>query len=48
MDENAVAVGPGETAELTYTFHEAGELIMGCHVAGHYLAGMRGTIIVES
>lgn len=42
----AVHVAPGETAELTHTFTEAGETIIGCHQPGHYEAGMRLTISV--
>jgi uncharacterized cupredoxin-like copper-binding protein len=46
-ESNAVAVGPGQTEELIYTFDEPGELLIGCHVDRHYEAGMRGTIVVE-
>jgi uncharacterized cupredoxin-like copper-binding protein len=45
-DDAAVSVAPGETATLVYTFEEAGELLYGCHVPGHYAAGMVGTITV--
>ena len=34
-------VDPGDTGELTYTFAEAGEYLIGCHQPGHYEAGMR-------
>jgi P-type Cu+ transporter len=44
----AVDVPPHETVTLVYTFDEPGELIYGCHVHGHYEAGMKGTIMVES
>jgi len=45
---NAVEVAPGETKTLVYTFNEeSGELLYGCHVPGHYDAGMMGTITVE-
>ena len=37
----AVTVEPGETAELTYTFDEAGEIEIGCHQPDHYDAGMK-------
>jgi P-type Cu+ transporter len=43
---NAVSVAPGETATLVYRFDEPGVLLIGCHVPGHYAAGMRGTITV--
>ena len=46
-DPAGIAVKPGETKELTYTFAEAGETLAGCHVAGHYGAGMKATITVE-
>lgn len=41
-----VSVGPGETKELTYTFESAGQTLAGCHVAGHYGAGMKAVITV--
>jgi uncharacterized cupredoxin-like copper-binding protein len=41
-----VSVGPGETKELTYTFESAGSTLAGCHVAGHYDAGMKAVITV--
>lgn len=47
-DEPAgIAVKPGETKELTYTFAEAGQSLAGCHVAGHYGGGMKAQITVE-
>lgn len=45
-DPAGIAVKPGETKELTYTFTEAGETLAGCHVAGHYGGGMKATITV--
>jgi Cu+-exporting ATPase len=50
MDEdegNAVLVPAGKTATLIYTFDQPGTLFYGCHVAGHYAAGMEGTITVQ-
>jgi uncharacterized cupredoxin-like copper-binding protein len=41
-----VALPPGRTATLTYTFHAPGTLMYGCHVDHHYEAGMEGTIHV--
>lgn len=41
-----IAVAPGETKELTYTFAEAGATLAGCHVAGHYAGGMKAAIAV--
>jgi Cu+-exporting ATPase len=43
----AVDVPAFSTVTLVYTFDDAGDLIMGCHVPGHYAAGMRGTISVQ-
>lgn len=45
-EPNGIAVEPGETKELTFTFASAGEWIAGCHVPGHYRAGMKATIDV--
>lgn len=42
-----IGVKPGETKELTITFPTAGALIAGCHVSGHYAAGMKAIIEVE-
>jgi uncharacterized cupredoxin-like copper-binding protein len=42
-----VGLVPGEQGELTWTFSEAGSVLYGCHVAGHYDAGMVGTITVS-
>ncbi len=44
---NAVTVHAGESAELTWRFpDEATTVLIGCHVDGHYEAGMRGTVTV--
>jgi Cu+-exporting ATPase len=43
----AVKVAPGETATLVYRFAKPGTLLIGCHVPGHYAAGMTGTITIE-
>jgi uncharacterized cupredoxin-like copper-binding protein len=45
-EPEGIAVKPGETKELTYTFAEAGGALAGCHVAGHYGAGMKAEITV--
>jgi uncharacterized cupredoxin-like copper-binding protein len=45
-EPNAILVEPGQTKELVYTFEAAGETLAGCHVPGHYPAGMRATIRV--
>lgn len=45
-DPAGIAVGPGETKELTFTFPQAGATLAGCHVVGHYGGGMKATITV--
>ncbi|HEX2882977.1 MAG TPA: hypothetical protein VHQ42_00225 [Candidatus Limnocylindria bacterium] len=45
-DPNGVAVDPGATETLEYTFGEAGELLAGCHEQGHYEAGMVASMTV--
>jgi uncharacterized cupredoxin-like copper-binding protein len=47
-DPNGVDVPAGTTVRLVYTFAEPGTLEYACHVAGHFAAGMRGTITVTS
>ena len=42
-----ISIAAGDSAETTYTFDEAGELIFGCHLPNHYDYGMRGTITVR-
>ncbi|MCA1726672.1 MAG: multicopper oxidase domain-containing protein [Actinobacteria bacterium] len=38
----------GSTKEATITLDEPGTLLYGCHVEGHYDAGMVGTLAVEA
>jgi uncharacterized cupredoxin-like copper-binding protein len=45
-DNDALSVEPGEAGELTHTFEEPGELLIGCHEPGHYEAGMKITVTV--
>ena len=45
-DQNAVSILPGETRALVWTFGKEGTFEFGCHVPGHYAAGMVGTIHV--
>ena len=47
-DPNAVVLAAGETKELTWHFSEAGTVLIGCHQPGHYGAGMKGSVAVES
>jgi uncharacterized cupredoxin-like copper-binding protein len=46
-EPNAIGVEPGQTKELVFTFDEAGSTLAGCHVVGHYDAGMKAEITVE-
>lgn len=46
-DTNAMVLDSGETKELTWTFSEAGTVLIGCHQPGHYAAGMRGAVEVD-
>lgn len=43
-DETGIIVDPGDTGELTYTFREGDEILIGCHQDGHYDAGMRAMV----
>ena len=42
----ALTVPPGQTRRLSWTFDQPGIVLYGCHVLGHWAAGMRGTIVV--
>jgi uncharacterized cupredoxin-like copper-binding protein len=47
MDEaNVLSLMPGETRSTVWRFSEPGTVLYGCHVPGHYTAGMVGTITV--
>lgn len=41
-----ISLEPGESGSFVHEFTEAGELWMGCHVPGHWGAGMRTRITV--
>jgi uncharacterized cupredoxin-like copper-binding protein len=43
-DVPSIYLRPGESGKLTATFAKNGELLIGCHVPGHWVAGMRGTL----
>lgn len=47
-EPEGIALEPGETKELTYTFAEPGETLAGCHVTGHYPGGMKASIAVTA
>lgn len=46
-DPNGVAVDPGATEALEYTFSDAGDLLAACHEPGHFEAGMAVAIAVR-
>jgi uncharacterized cupredoxin-like copper-binding protein len=41
-----ISVPPGQTRRLSRTFEEPGIVMYGCHVLGHWAAGMKGTVVV--
>ncbi len=45
-DAHAVSAPAGETRELIYAFGAPGDLQIGCHVPGHYEAGMHADVTV--
>jgi uncharacterized cupredoxin-like copper-binding protein len=47
-EPTGIAVEPGETKELTITFPDAGSILAGCHVPGHYAAGMKASVEIGS
>ena len=46
-EPNAIGVEPGQTKELTVTFDTPGQTLAGCHVIGHYAAGMKAAITID-
>jgi len=44
---NGIAVKPGQTREFTFTFEAPGSLLAGCHIPGHYPAGMKAAVVVR-
>jgi uncharacterized cupredoxin-like copper-binding protein len=43
-EPDGITLAPGETKELTHTFATPGQYLAGCHVPGHYPAGMKAVI----
>jgi len=41
-------VAPGQTGEVVWKFSKSGEFSFGCLIPGHYDAGMKGMVVVES
>lgn len=46
-EPNGTVVPPGETRTLTWTFDERTVVQIGCHVPGHFPAGMKGEVEVS-
>jgi uncharacterized cupredoxin-like copper-binding protein len=42
-----VDVPAGKTVRLVHTFEQPGTVEYGCHIPGHYSAGMRGTLSIN-
>ena len=47
-EEDGIAVEPGATETLEYTFERASEVLAGCHEPGHYEAGMVASMTVAN
>jgi len=47
-EPSAAHVPPGKTGEIVWKFNRAGRFDFACLIAGHYQAGMTGTINVSS
>jgi len=45
---HGVYVAAHGTAQFTYRFEEAGDTLMGCHLVGHWEAGMVGVVRVHA
>jgi uncharacterized cupredoxin-like copper-binding protein len=41
-----ISVPAGRTRSTSYTFEDAGTLIIGCHLPSHYRYGMRAEVVV--
>jgi uncharacterized cupredoxin-like copper-binding protein len=46
-EPNGIGVKAGQTKRLTMTFQTPAGLLGGCHIPGHYTAGMKATIQVQ-
>lgn len=47
-EPNMFSLEPGETKEMTWHFKDSGPIIFGCHQPGHYAAGMKGSVVINS
>ncbi len=45
-EPNAVVVAPGQSIDVFWRFTTPGTYVYGCHVSGHFAAGMKGEIKV--
>jgi uncharacterized cupredoxin-like copper-binding protein len=45
---NGVYVPAWGSAQFTYRFERAGDVMMGCHLVGHFEAGMVGVVHVSA
>ena len=46
-DDDAITVQPGLQGSITHTFKAGDALVIGCHQAGHYAAGMKLAVVVS-
>ena len=46
-EPHMVHVAPGKTGDIVWTFNRPGDFEFACLVAGHYQAGMKGTLLVR-
>jgi uncharacterized cupredoxin-like copper-binding protein len=46
-EPTAIALKPGVTKKLRYTFAKSGVFEVGCHTPGHYSAGMKIDVVVS-
>jgi uncharacterized cupredoxin-like copper-binding protein len=42
-----IFLAPHETGVVSYRFDTPGEIMLGCHLPGHWEAGMRAVVVVE-
>jgi len=46
-DGYGIFLAPHETGVVSYQFDASGEILLGCHLPGHWEAGMVATVAVE-
>lgn len=47
-EPNVITLEPGESGDTTWRFTSHPPILYGCHVPGHYDAGMVGTLVIAS